>query len=302
MLCDNTVTINHVILVIIAYCKCILCPAVRACGRQKSTQTHRRKLYSGNLMLNALLRYSQLGRIFNIYLDFMKGLWRFFFFGGLINKIICLFSQIKSPRTVTETKRIFTLTYALGDQVLLFFIFRLAALYFARPPIAVLPQRALRRSRASYGDSSSLWCALITHCCGGQWDAALCSLPTAVFTPLEETRGWHTYMLLPRVLKHTSRSSNAHWRTAFDCWRFRLILRTKHPYKTYSATQRGNWIGQTQSNQKQKNEQVSEKPENNNLFTRRTEEWPRVDLRAHGRKVALLSFKCKHTRWPFFLN
>jgi len=50
--------------------------------------------------------HSQKGHKFNIYSALLNGLRRLLL-GDLINEIICLFSRFGSPRTVTESKRIF---------------------------------------------------------------------------------------------------------------------------------------------------------------------------------------------------
>lgn len=68
---------------------------------------------------------SQKGHKFNIYSVLLSVLRRLLL-GDLINEIICLFSRSRSPRTVTETKRIFISFWDLG--LVFIFIFTLAAL------------------------------------------------------------------------------------------------------------------------------------------------------------------------------
>lgn len=70
---------------------------------------------------------SQKGHKFNIYSALLNGLRRLLL-GDLINEIICLFSRFGSPRTVTETKRIFISFWDFG--LVFIFIFTLAALQF----------------------------------------------------------------------------------------------------------------------------------------------------------------------------
>lgn len=89
---------------------------------------------------------------------------------------MCLFSKIKSPRTVKETKRIFTLIYALGDRVLYIFCFLFSGWRLCT--LRCLPPRLFRRECCDVAESpvgiAALHDARLEHSAVGPMGRSAC--------------------------------------------------------------------------------------------------------------------------------